>query len=37
MLDDLLVYKERINEKKDAIRKVLKWRDGLAAKPLKLE
>jgi len=37
MLDDLLVYKERINEKKDTIRKVLKWREGLAAKPLKLE
>jgi len=37
MLDDLLVHKDRINEKKDAIRKVLTWRDGLAAKPLKLD
>lgn len=37
MLDDLLVHKDRINEKKEAIRKVLTWRDGLAAKPLKLE
>ena len=37
MLDDLIVHKDRINEKREAIRKVLKWREGLAAKPLKLE
>jgi len=36
MLDDLIVHKDRINEKRDAIRKVLKWREGLAAKQLKL-
>jgi len=36
MLDDLIVHKDRINEKREAIRKVLKWREGLAAKPLKL-
>jgi len=37
MLDDLLVHKKRIEEKKDSIIKVLKWREGMAAKPLKLK
>jgi len=37
MLDDLIVHKDRINEKREAIRKVLTWRNGLAAKPVKLD
>jgi len=37
MLDDLLVHKERIIEKKDAITKNVKWIDGLAAKPFKAD
>lgn len=36
MLDDLAKYKDRILEKRDSILKVLKWRDGLSSKPLKL-
>ena len=36
MLDDLLRFKDRIIEKKDAIRQVIKWDDKRASKPLNL-